>query len=344
MQEIREFFEMVFTGFGLTDAVDILLVAFVVYKLMSFIFETRAEQIFKGILILVIVTFLSDLFNLHTLNWMCKGAVTLGAVAILIVFQPELRRALEIMGRGKIVKGRVTQTEKEEIKDVVHAISNAVRTFSREKTGALIVFERDTVLEDIAETGTILNAKITEQLLGNIFYEGSPLHDGAVIISDRSLYAAGCVLPLTKRQDLSKSLGTRHRAGIGITEISDALVIIVSEETGIISLAENGELERFLDAKTVEKRLLDFYINESQITGKLSSLFGSSGWFSRFRTKEDVNKKIYGAHVYGEAEYDEAEYDEEEVKEAEEINEALAEDLTESANAAEQERKEEEDG
>ena len=152
MQEVREFFDIVFTGFGLTDVFDILLVSFVVYTLMKFIFETRAEQIFKGVLILVVVTFLSDLFNLHTLNWMCKGAVTLGAVAILIVFQPELRRALELMGRGRIVKSRVTQAEKEENKEVVKAIANAVRTFSREKTGALIVFERDTVLEDISET------------------------------------------------------------------------------------------------------------------------------------------------------------------------------------------------
>ncbi len=326
MQEVREFFDIVFTGFGLTDVFDILLVSFVVYTLMKFIFETRAEQIFKGVLILVVVTFLSDLFNLHTLNWMCKGAVTLGAVAILIVFQPELRRALELMGRGRIVKSRVTQAEKEENKEVVKAIANAVRTFSREKTGALIVFERDTVLEDISETGTILDAKISEQLLGNLFYEGSPLHDGAVIICGRTIYAAGCVLPLTKRQDLSKSLGTRHRAGIGITENSDALVIIVSEETGIISLAEDGKLERFLDAKTIEKKLLDFYMKERDIGGRLSSFFGMSK--SSQKNKKNETERV--------ADSGEDEYTDTVPKQESEINEAFAEDLTESANAEEE--------
>ena len=332
MQDLKEFFDIVFTGFGLTDAVDILLVAFVVYTLMKFILETRAEQIFKGILVLVIVTFLSDVFDLHTLNWMCKGAVTLGAVAILIVFQPELRRALELMGRGRIVKGRLSQIDKEENKEAVKAVAGAIRTFSREKTGALIVFERDTVLEDISETGTILDAKISEQLLGNIFYEGAPLHDGAVIICDRTIYAAGCVLPLTKRQDLSKSLGTRHRAGIGITENSDAFVIIVSEETGIISVAEDGKLERFLDAKTVEKKLLDFYMNDKQFSDKISDFFGLSGLFRKFKEIDDTNEKIYGHHGYPE-----------EDASAEEINEAVAEDLTESANAAEEAKEMNED-
>ena len=325
MQEVREFFDIVFTGFGLTDVIDILLVAFVVYNLMKFIFETRAEQIFKGVLILIVVTFLSDLFNLHTLNWMCKGAVTLGAVAILVVFQPELRRALELMGRGRLVKGRVTQAEKEESKEAVKAISNAVRTFSREKTGALIVFERGTVLEEISETGTILDAKISEQLLGNIFYEGSPMHDGAVIICGRTLYAAGCVLPLSKRQDLSKSLGTRHRAGLGITENSDALVIIVSEETGIISLAEDGRLERFLDAKTIEKRLLDFYMNETNIGDRISSLFGRPTLLSRFNKDRNADDE----------DLEEVENIEVMSEEESEINEAFAEDLTESANAEE---------
>ncbi len=321
MQEIKEFFELVFTGFGLTDAVDILLVAFVVYKIMKFILETRAEQIFKGILLLVLITVLSDILNLHTLNWLCKGAVALGAVAILIVFQPELRRALEIMGRGKFVKGSMTRTEKEENKNLVRIIVNAVKTMSREKTGALIVFERDTMLEDIAETGTILDAKVSEQLLGNIFYEGSPLHDGAVIIGGGVIYAAGCVLPLSKRQDLSKSLGTRHRAGIGITENSDALVIIISEETGIISMAEDGMLDRFMDAKSVEKKLLDFYMKEDNIGGKFSRLFGKNSVFKggkKEKTEEEPSEIFM-----------------------EDINETVAEDMTEVAHAAEKAEKEE---
>lgn len=325
MQELKEFFETVFTGFGLTDAVDILLVAFVVYQIMKFILETRAEQIFKGILVLVLITVLSNILNLHTLNWLCKGAVALGAVAILIVFQPELRRALEIMGRGRLVRGSMTRTEKEENKSIVRTVVNAVKTMSREKTGALIVFERDTMLEDIAETGTIIDAKVSEQLLGNIFYEGSPLHDGAVIISNGKIYAAGCVLPLSKRQDLSKSLGTRHRAGIGITENSDALVIIVSEETGIISIAEDGMLDRFLDAKTVEKKLLDFYMNEDNLSGKFSRLFGKRTGKDGEKTRRSRRRRAKAAEEH------------EPVFTDEDIQETVAEDLTEVANAAEKE-------
>lgn len=269
MNVIQEYFKNAFSGFGITDAVDIIIVAAVVYYILKLILETRAEQIIKGILVLVVATFISDVLNLHTLNWMCKGALALGAVAVLIVLQPELRRALEFMGRGRIVSG-LGQGDKENSKRIAGDITSAIEKFSNEKTGALIVFERQTVLEEYAETGTILNARITEQLLGNLFYEGSPLHDGAVIINGTNVYAAGCVLPLTKNQNISKDLGTRHRAGIGITENSDAIVLIVSEETGIISMAEDGRLERFLDVKTVEKRLLDIYLNDQVIGGSIS--------------------------------------------------------------------------
>ena len=151
--------------------------------------------------------------------------------------------------------------------------------------GALIVFEKETILSDIMESGTIVDAEISEQLLGNIFYEGSPLHDGAVIIRDGRLYAAGCVLPLTRSNTISKELGTRHRAGIGITENSDALTIIVSEETGIISMASEGQLSRFLDIKTVEKTLLNMYLNKGEIQGTMSVI---SRMINRLRGKENV--------------------------------------------------------
>ena len=167
-------------------------------------------------------------------------------------------------------------------------MTNAVAKFSSTRTGALIVFERQTMLEDYAETGVILNARITEQLLGNIFYEGAPLHDGALIISDVNAYAAGCVLPLSANQSISSDLGTRHRAGLGITENSDALVLIVSEETGIISMAEDGRLERYLDVKTVEKKLLELYLSNSQ-TDRLSKVPLAGNIFSRIRKKEDRN-------------------------------------------------------
>lgn len=282
---MREFFETAFSEFTLTDALDILIVAFVVYKIIGFVLETRAEQILKGILLLVVTTFVSDVFNLHVLNWLCKGAVTLGAVAILVVLQPELRRVLEFMGRGKLVRGRLTQEEKTKNKRLVSGIVRAIEEMSRDKTGALIVFERETVLEDIVETGTVVNGEISEQLIETIFYEGSPLHDGAVIISGGVIYAAGCVLPLTRSQSIGKNLGTRHRAGIGITENSDAFVVIVSEETGIISTAEDGRLERFLDSKTVEKRLLDIYLNDEVLPDKISKIPGAKGIFKHMKAK-----------------------------------------------------------
>ena len=258
---MQEFFWNAFSGIRITDIIDILIVAVVVYKLLGLIKQTRAEQLFKGVLLLVVATFLSDLFNLHTINWILKGTVALGAVAILVVFQPELRRGLEYLGRSKFVNAPFEQMDKEKGKHITSNIVKAIDSFSRDRVGALIVFERQTNLTDIMESGTIVDAEISDQILGNIFYEGAPLHDGAVIIRDGRVYAAGCVLPLTKNNSISKDLGTRHRAGIEITENSDALTLIVSEETGIISIAEDGQLSRFLDVKTVEKKLLNMYMN-----------------------------------------------------------------------------------
>ena len=282
---MQNFFENLFYGFGITDIIDILIVAFVIYKLMGLIKQTRAQQLMKGVIVLVAAAFFSGLFNLHTLNWILKGAVTLGAVAILVVFQPELRRALEYMGRSKFVKAPLKQMDKEKGKQITSHIVRAVENFSKDRVGALIVFEKETILSDIMESGTIVDAEISEQLLGNIFYEGSPLHDGAVIIRDGRLYAAGCVLPLTRSNTISKELGTRHRAGIGITENSDALTIIVSEETGIISMASEGQLSRFLDIKTVEKTLLNMYLNKGDIQGTMSVI---SRMINRLRGKENV--------------------------------------------------------
>lgn len=267
---MQKFFENVFSGIGITDAIDIFLVAFVIYQLLRLIKQTRAEQLLKGVIVLVIATVVTGLLNLHTINWILKGAVSLGAVAIIVVFQPELRRALEYMGRSKIVKAPLTHMDKEKGKKITAHIVKAVESFSRDRVGALIVFERQTNLTDLMESGTMLDAEISEQLLGNIFYEGAPLHDGAVIIRDGRVCAAGCVLPLTGSKEISKELGTRHRAGIGVTEHSDALVLIVSEETGIISMASEGQLSRFLDIKTVEKTLLNMYLNTGEVTGTMA--------------------------------------------------------------------------
>ncbi len=284
---MRNFFENVFSGVGITDVIDIIIVAFVIYKLLGLIKQTRAEQLMKGVLLLVVATFLSGFFNLHTINWLLNGAVMLGAVAILVVFQPELRRALEYMGRSKIVKAPLKQMDKEKGKQITAHIVRALENFSKDRVGALIVFERETSLYDIVETGTVVDAQLSEQLLGNIFYEGAPLHDGAVIIRDGRIYAAGCVLPLTRNNTISKELGTRHRAGIGITENSDALVIIVSEETGIISMASDGQLSRFLDIKTVEKTLLNMYLNTGEMSGTMSLI---TKLLNKIRGKKDAEQ------------------------------------------------------
>lgn len=243
---------------GITDILDIVIITFLIYKLLGFIRETRAEQLAKGLLLLVVATLLSKWMHLYTLHWLLSSLISAGLVAIVVIFQPELRRALEYLGRSRItnVFGEV---DKEEAKRIVGQFVEAVDSMSASRTGALIVIEREIALNDIVETGTIIDAQITAQMIGTIFYEGTPLHDGAVIVRGDKLYAAGCVLPLTQNKELNKELGTRHRAGIGITENSDALVIIVSEETGVISVAQNGRLTRFLDGKSIEKKLLNLY-------------------------------------------------------------------------------------
>jgi len=262
---MSEIFNNIISGVGITDVIDVIIVAFVIYKVLGFIRETRALQLVKGLLILVLITVLSDKFNLYTLNWILRNTMTLGVIALVIVFQPELRRALEYVGRSKFITPQFAQMDKERVKVITAAIIKAVDYFSSNKVGALIIMERETVLNDIAETGTQINAEISTELLGNIFYEGAPLHDGATIVRGDRIYAAGCVLPLTQSKTLSKDLGTRHRAGIGITENSDAIAIIVSEETGIISIAVDGKLSRFLDIKTVEKTLLNIYLSQIHV-------------------------------------------------------------------------------
>lgn len=251
----------IISGVGITDVIDVAIVAFVVYKILCFIRETRAEQLVKGLLVLVVATFLSDVANLYTLNWLLEGTLTLGVIALIIVFQPELRRALEYIGRSKIIK-KFGEMNKEQAKQITSTIIKAVDYFSVNKVGALIIMEGETSLNDIMESGTTIDAAISEEMLEAIFYEGAPLHDGATIIRGDRVIAAGCVLPLTQNKTLSKDLGTRHRAGIGITEHSDSIALIVSEETGIISIAIDGKLSRFLDIKTVEKTLLNLYLSQ----------------------------------------------------------------------------------
>ena len=259
-----EFFQNVFVGFRLIDVLDIIIVAYLVYKILGFIQETRAQQLVRGLVVLGIVFFLSDFLKLYLLNWLLRNFVTMGLFALVVLFQPELRRGLEQLGRRNIVSGQFRSLDKENAIEVVKEIVAAVDDFSATRTGALIVFERETMLNDIIETGTIVDARISVRLLGNLFYEGSPLHDGAVIIRGDRIHAASCVLPLTEKKNIGRNLGTRHRAGLGVSEVSDALVIVVSEETGVISVAENGNFRRFMDLKSVEKILLGVYMPQEE--------------------------------------------------------------------------------
>ena len=260
---METFFNNIISSIGITDVLDILIVAFIVYKVLGFIRETRAEQLAKGLLILVIITLASKVLHLYTLNWLLSGVMTVGLVALVVIFQPELRRALEHLGRSRFTNV-LNGVDKEEAKRMVLEMVEAIESMSSSRTGALIVIEGEITLNDIVETGTVIDANVSAEMIGNVFYEGAPLHDGAMIIRGDRLHAAGCVLPLTQNKQLSKELGTRHRAGIGITENSDAMVIIVSEETGVISIAKNGNLIRFVDVKKIEKALLELYLDDER--------------------------------------------------------------------------------
>jgi len=274
----------IIAGMGVSDIIDIIIVSFIIYKLLNFVRSSRAEQLSKGMLFLIAGFFISGWLHFYTFHWLLEKILDVGLIALIVVFQPELRRALEFIGRGRLGKAQ-NVVSRERATEFVDSIVRSVDYFSQRKEGALIIIERDTALNDIAETGTILDAALTESAIENIFYKGAPLHDGAAIIRDDRILAAGCVLPLTSNQGLSKDLGTRHRAGIGISENSDALVLIVSEETGIISVAQDGKLSRFLDLRSVEKILLGYYL------GKINPQTPVSFIPEIFRKKKNDNEE-----------------------------------------------------
>ncbi|MDF2521221.1 MAG: hypothetical protein K0R84_1849, partial [Clostridia bacterium] len=237
--------------------VDILIIALVIYKVMDLIKETRAEQLIKGIAMLIIATRVSEMLGLHTVYWLLKNLMTVGFVAVVVIFQPELRRALEHLGRGRFFSKGDLQDQELEI--MLEEMSKSVAQLSKNKIGALIILEQDTGLNEYIETGTEIDSKMSAELVSNIFVPNTPLHDGAVVVRKNRIAAAGCFLPLTQNQNLSKELGTRHRAALGITEISDALAIVVSEETGVISFAMEGKLSRYLDIKSLKEIIKNNY-------------------------------------------------------------------------------------
>lgn len=246
------------TTMKLLDFADIAIVGFLFYKIFYFIKDTRAEQLIKGIFLLIVITQVSSTFKLHALHWILVNSLQFGLLALLIIFQSELRTGLERLGRAnfKLSKNNAYKNQ-EHAYSSINELVDSLFELSKTKTGALIVIEKETKLTDIMRTGTQMDALLSKELLINIFSPNTPLHDGAVIIRDFKISAAACFLPLTQRKDINKQLGTRHRAGIGISEISDSLTIIVSEETGYVSIAQNGKFTRNLSKEDCVQTLMD---------------------------------------------------------------------------------------
>lgn len=244
------------------NIVDVLLVWFVVYQLIKIVKGTKAVQLLKGIFVVVIAKAVTEVLGLSTLLWMIDQVLTWGFLAVIIIFQPELRRALEQLGRGRLF-ARTMMDEEAERTRLIEAISKSVNYMAKRRIGALISIEKETGLSEYIETGTTLNSEISSELLINIFIPNAPLHDGAVIFQKNKIAAAGCYLPLSENPFISKELGTRHRAAIGLSEVSDAVTIIVSEETGAISLATEGELNRDLTIELFEEKLRQLWFKES---------------------------------------------------------------------------------
>ncbi|HZW49465.1 MAG TPA: diadenylate cyclase CdaA [Bacillota bacterium] len=250
----------IFANFSLLDAVDVLIVSIAISSLIMMIRNTRAIQLVKGLLYVLLAFAVSSFLELKAIGWLMDKILTLGIVAIPIVFQSELRKVLEELGRGTFFR---KQSENQiQITQMFGEIIKAVDLMSASKTGALIVLERKTGLREYMETGIELDSLVTSQLLLNIFYKNTPLHDGAVMIRNNRIVAAACYLPLSANPEIAQELGTRHRAGIGITEQSDCLTIIVSEETGAMSLAQGGKLIRYLDGKMLGELLQQTYFKE----------------------------------------------------------------------------------
>jgi diadenylate cyclase len=239
-----------------TNAVDILIVTYVIYKMIILLRGTRALQLFKGIMVIVVAMLASSYLHLRTLQWLMDKAFTYGVFAILIIFQPELRRALEQLGRGSLF-ARSSNVEEQTVINSVEGVVKAVFYMAKRRIGALIVIERETGLSDYIETGISLTAKSSSELLINIFIPNTPLHDGAVIMRKDMVMAAGCYLPLSENPTISKELGTRHRAAIGLSEVSDALTLVVSEETGQVSVTMNGEILRDYTEERLKKLLIE---------------------------------------------------------------------------------------
>ncbi len=259
MDKIKSLFNIIADQFKslhcIIDIIDILLVAIIIFYIVKFIRDRRASKLAMGVLLIVVLMFISELLNMRALNFLFSNLVQVGLIAIIILFQPELRSVLEKFGGVSFIK-TISESKNTSLKhNAITSICEAASELSREYTGALMVIERSTPLGEIIKTGTVINADVNVSLLKNIFFNKAPLHDGAVIIRGGRICAAGCFLPMSTNDDIIKDLGTRHRSAIGMSENSDAIIIVVSEETGTISLAIDGQLRRNYDYNTLKAEL-----------------------------------------------------------------------------------------
>lgn len=283
----QSFWDLLLT-IQLTDIVDIALVAFVIYKLLTLVRSTSTWKIVKGVAVILVLSWVTGVFNLHSSNYIIGNILSMGILALLILFQPELRRMIEHLGTSNLRNlfgDHPTQNSR--VGEMISQTVQACEAMSRDKVGALIVFERKTSLDEYTKAGTVVDARVSEQLLRNVFFPKAALHDGAMVIRDNRVYAAGCVMPLSNNHNISADLGTRHRAGLGTSEVSDAVVVIVSEETGTISVAVGGMLKRHLAPQTLEKLLKNELAPETEenngpLGGKL---------LQRYKKKGDKHEK-----------------------------------------------------
>jgi len=266
---------------GLSDIIEIFLIAFLIYKIIGWFRGSKAGMIIKGIVVIVGFTVLASVLHFDTILWLLQNSLTFGITAALIIFQPELRRALEELGRGNFIAGffNFDTAEKEKLFDekIITEISRAATEMSRTKTGALIVIEKGISLQDYEKTGILIDGKVSSQLLINIFEHNTPLHDGAVIVRGDRIVSATCYLPLTASQELGKELGTRHRAAVGISEVTDSYTVVVSEETGAISLAHDRRLIRNLTGEDIKDILMRAYTPKETEKAKIKLWKGLRG-------------------------------------------------------------------
>jgi diadenylate cyclase len=256
MNAVQEFFRQL-ANMHWSDYLDIIIVAYLLYRLFPLIRSTSTMRVFKTVVAVLVVSWLTEVLKLHTLNYILSQFIQVGLIALVVLFQPELRRMLDHIGSMKLRKIFGLEKQEQEMAPVIRQVVVACEAMSREKVGALIVFARDNRLDEYFKTGTMIDGQVSEQLIRNVFFPKAALHDGAMIIRDGKVAAAACVLPLSSTDRLSADLGTRHRAGVGMSEASDAVVVIVSEETGTISVAVGGMLKRHLAPQTLERLLVN---------------------------------------------------------------------------------------